>query len=167
MTRVLIAGVGNVFLRDDGFGVEVAARLAREPWPEGVVVRDVGVRALLLAYDLLEPPDLLVIVDLASRGEVPGTLYVIEPTQGELAPSMNSAGPHGMDLASVVGAVESLGGTMPRTRIVGCEPAEIDEGMGLSAPVSASVHRAVELVRRLVREELGGLESAADLIEEE
>ena len=164
--RVLIAGVGNVFLGDDGFGVEVAARLARERWPEGVEVRDVGVRGLHLAYELLDPPALLLIVDFASRGGAPGTLYVIEPTLDELGPGL-AAGAHGMDLGTVFGALTNLGGVPPRTRIVGCEPAVLDEGMALSAPVAAAVDEAARLVRRLVQHELSGADGASPSTKEE
>lgn len=164
--RILIAGVGNVFLSDDGFGVEVAQRLAREAWPEGVVVRDVGVRALHLAFELLETPGLLVVVDLARRGEAPGTLYVIEPTREDDS-ALITAGPHGMSLSSVFFALEGLGGVVPRTRLVGCEPADLGEGMGLSAPVQAAIDRAVALVRRIVDDELAGAEGASSPREEE
>lgn len=150
--RVMIAGVGNVFLGDDGFGVAVAERLVRERLPEGVVVRDVGVRGLHLAYELLDPPDLLIVVDLVSRGELPGTLYVLDPV---LEPE-HAASPHGMDLHAVAAAVRELGGTMPRVRLVGCEPAELEEGMELSAPVRAAVEPAALIVRRMAQRELAG-----------
>lgn len=150
--RVLIAGVGNVFLSDDGFGVAVAQLLARAALPEGVVVRDVGVRGLHLAYELLDPPELLVVVDLVSRGEKPGTLYVIEPIL-ELG---RDASPHGMDLHAVAEMVRALGGTMPRVIVVGCEPADLDEGMELSGPVRAAIEPAAALVLRSIHEMLAG-----------
>jgi len=149
--RVLVAGIGNVFLGDDGFGVEVARELMREPLPAGVVVRDVGVRGLHLAYELLEAPELLVVVDLAPRGGQPGTLYVIDP---ELEAPRDTPGAHGMDLAGVLATLEALGGVAPRVRVVGCEPAEIGEAMELSAPVRAAVPEAAALVQRLARAHL-------------
>ncbi len=156
--RVMIAGVGNVFLGDDGFGVAVARRLAREPLPPGVIVRDVGVRGLHLAYELLDPPELLIVVDLVSRGELPGTIYVLEPTLE------GSAGgdAHGMDLHAVAATVRALGGTMPRVRLVGCEPAELDEGMELSAPIAAAVEPAASIVQRMVADLLADPRSAPE-----
>jgi hydrogenase maturation protease len=151
MTPVLVAGAGNVFRGDDGFGVEVATRLAREPLPEGVTVQDYGIRALHLTYALLEPPALLIVVDAVSRGEPPGTLFVIEPA---LEAVTQTADPHGMSLPSVFAGVRALGGTLPRVLIVGCEPADLGETMGLSAPVAEAVGPAVALVRELLEREL-------------
>jgi hydrogenase maturation protease len=145
--NVLVAGVGNVFLGDDGFGGEVARRLAREALPAGVEVADFGIRGIHLAYRLLEPVSLLVVADLARRGGPPGTLYVIEPDLGALPPG--GADAHGFDLPSVFAAVKDLGGRLPPVRIVGCEPASVDEGMGLSPPVEAAVGPAVALVREI------------------
>lgn len=148
--RVLVAGVGNVFLGDDGFGVEVARRLAGEP-PAGARVRDFGIRGIHLAYQLLEGFDMLILVDAMARGEAPGTLYVVEPEQRDATPEPETfLDAHGLDPASVLAMVRLLGGDLGRTLVVGCEPAEIVERIGLSAPVSQAVDEAVRLVRRLV-----------------
>ncbi len=153
-TRVLVAGIGNVFLADDGFGVEVATLLAREELPAGVEVRDFGIRGLALAYELQEGWDAVVLVDAVPRGGEPGTLYVIEPEMqdGELAP-MDA---HGMDPVKVLGLARSLGSLPPRILVVGCEPEvhmtgeEEDIVMELSAPVRAATTEAVGLVRSVL-----------------
>jgi hydrogenase maturation protease len=152
VTAVLVAGVGNIFRGDDGFGVAVAAALAREPLPPGVRVRDFGIRGLHLAYELLDPPRLLIVVDAVARGEPPGTLFVIEPeTETELDAT---ADPHGMSLPVVFASVGAMGGTLPRLLIVGCEPAELGELMGLSPPVERAVAPARDLVRTILDSEL-------------
>jgi hydrogenase maturation protease len=149
--RVLIAGIGNVFRGDDGFGVAVAAALntpAAPPLPAGVVARDYGIRGLHLAYELLEPPGLLVLVDAVVRGEPAGTLFMLEPT----APEVNGAAadPHGMNVPAVLAAVAQLGGHLPRVLIVGCEPLVLEETMGLSPAVARAVQPAAQWIRKLV-----------------
>lgn len=149
MTRVLVAGIGNVFFGDDGFGVEVARRLADDP-PDNTRVTDYGIRALHLAYELLDPPDLLIVADCMARGGAPGTLYVLEP---DTADSASIADGHGMNINVVCGAVRQLGGAMPPMLVVGCEPASIDPGIGLSAHVTGAIPGAIELIRELVTKE--------------
>ncbi|MDB5217262.1 MAG: Hydrogenase maturation protease [Myxococcaceae bacterium] len=154
MRRILVAGIGNVFHSDDGFGVAVAQRLERDVLPEGTRVVDFGIRGVHLAYDLLEPPDLLVIVDTTSRSGPPGTLYLIDP---EVEPELfANASPdaHSMDPCAVLLAVRQMGGTLPRTRIVGCEPVDLDEGMGLSQPVEQAIEPAIAMIRRLIDSEV-------------
>jgi hydrogenase maturation protease len=147
---ILVAGIGNVFFGDDGFGVEVVRQLAEAGLPPGVAVVDFGIRGVHLAFELLDPVDLLVAIDATPRGEAPGSLYVIEPNLDATPPDPDA---HGMQLPAVLAAVRAMGGVPPRVRVVGCEPAAF-EGMGLSAPVRAAVRPAVEIVRRLVREAL-------------
>jgi hydrogenase maturation protease len=145
--RVLVAGVGNIFLGDDGFGVEVARRLADQQLPEGVEVADFGIRGVHLAYQLLEGYDLAILVDASARGGKPGSLYVIEPTPGGGDVLLDG---HGMQPAAVLGLLEALGGPVGRVLVVGCEPAEVGERIGLSEPVGRAVGEAVRLVRELV-----------------
>jgi hydrogenase maturation protease len=152
VTPVLVAGAGNVFRGDDGFGVEVAARLARQPLPPGVVVRDYGIRGLHLAYALLEPIALLVVADAVCRGDAPGTLYVIEPDGSDEMEGITD--PHGMSLPAVFATVSAMGGQLPRVLIVGCEPAELGETMGLSGAVQRSIEPAVQLIREILGREL-------------
>jgi hydrogenase maturation protease len=149
--RVLVAGVGNVLLRDDGFGVEVVRRLAREPLPEHVRVVDFGIRALHLAYELLEGYETLIIIDAMSRGEAPGTLFVLEP--GPDAAHEHAGGaaldPHGLDPGAVLRMALDLGARPRVVRVLGCEPADLDDGLGLSPVVEAAVTAAVHMARAL------------------
>jgi hydrogenase maturation protease len=155
--KVLVAGVGNVFLGDDGFGVEVARHLAGEELPDWVQVADVGIRGVHLAYELLDGYDLTILVDATPRGGTPGSVYVIEPRPGHadpvgaggLFPVMDA---HGMEPEAVLALVGVLGGTLGRVLVVGCEPAEVSERMGLSAPVAAAVAPAARVVRELLED---------------
>jgi len=151
--RTLVAGIGNIFLGDDGFGVEVASRLAAQPLPATVRVIDIGIRARDLAYELLDGGyDTAILVDATARGGEPGTVYLIEPEIAGGAPALpfTAGDGHGMDPGAMMAFVESLGSTPTELLIVGCEPESLDEQIGLSAPVEAAVDRAVTLVRQLV-----------------
>jgi hydrogenase maturation protease len=165
MTSILVAGVGNVFLGDDGFGVEVVRRLhARrsDAWPPDVRVIDYGIRGIDLYYALLEGVDLAILVDATHRDGPPGTLYVIEPStkntnedcKGDASPVMIS--PHDLDPAKVLQAVEAMGGEVGRIVLIGCEPESLgtEEGqegrMGLSEPVAAAVKEAVETIETMI-----------------
>jgi hydrogenase maturation protease len=145
--KVLVAGIGNVFLGDDGFGVEVALRLLREPWPPGIEVVDAGIRGMHLAYRLLEGYDLLVAIDAVARGGEPGTVYVIEPEVEALPAGEPDA--HSISLPSVLAMVRALGGRLGRVLLVGCEPAHVGEQLGLSAAVEAAVGPAAWRVRQI------------------
>lgn len=155
--RVLIAGVGNIFLGDDGFGVEVVKRLAGRGLPEGVEVKDFGIRGMDLAYALQNDYDLVVFVDATPRGEKPGTVYLIEPEiEDDAEVSLDT---HGMDPVKVIKLSRVLGARPIRTLVVGCEPQVIVTGedyddmlMELSEPVRAAVDEAAKLVESLVEE---------------
>lgn len=154
--RVLVAGVGNVLMGDDGFGSEVARRMQTEAWPRGVRVVDYGIRGVDLAFDLVAGYDLCVLVDVVSRGGAPGTLYVIEPDPGEGWERVADA--HGMHPGAALGLARQLGGELPGLLLVGCEPARIPEGedvfLELSPPVEGAVAPAIRAVRDLVTEAL-------------
>ena len=154
--RILIAGVGNVFRGDDGFGCVVIQRMVGRPGLERVVVRDFGTRGHDLAYALLDGYDAVILVDAVPRGSRPGTLYAIEPTLEDLSERDGRVETHGVDLPSVFRLVQTMGGVVPPLRLVGCEPANLgsdDEGaLGLSEPVAAAIDRAVELVEAVVAE---------------
>ncbi|MFH8616023.1 hydrogenase maturation protease [Streptomyces sp. NPDC017979] len=170
---VLVAGVGNVFLGDDGFGVETVRHLLRLRPPdgvagfEGVEVVDFGVRGVHLAYQLLDGYRTLVLVDAVSRGGEPGTVYLIEPyADGDAGGGpVEPGGPpaldgHGMGPDAVLGLLGALsagtGGTVPeRVFVVGCEPASLAEGIGLSPPVASAVPEAVRLVLGLLADATG------------
>jgi hydrogenase maturation protease len=146
--RVLVAGVGNIFLGDDGFGCEVARRLAAEPLPAGTRVVDYGIRGMHLAYDLLEGYDALVLVDALPGEEPPGTVRVLEVRPEDLGtPELDA---HGMDPAVMLASLGRLGGSLPPTFVVGCVPAVVEEGMGLSPVMLDSVEPAVSAVRALL-----------------
>jgi hydrogenase maturation protease len=155
--RVLVAGIGNIFMGDDGFGVEVAKRLGERELPRGVEVSDFGIRGLDLVYALGEGYDAAVFVDAVPRGEPPGTLFVIEPP---LEPSDEPVGldAHGMDPVKVLALAGQLGSVPERVLVVGCEPAsrmsgDEEELVGeLSEPVRAAVDEAVELVESVLRD---------------
>ncbi len=151
-TRVLVAGIGNIFLSDDGFGSEAARSMAATPLPKSVTVVDYGIRGMHLAYDLLDGYEALIILDTAPRGGTPGDLVVIEVDPADLGPSRLDA--HGMEPTAVLASLGSLGGSLPRTFVIGCEPADVSEGMGLSPPVTAAVTRTGDIVTTLLREEL-------------
>ncbi|HKE76203.1 MAG TPA: hydrogenase maturation protease [Acidimicrobiales bacterium] len=154
--RVLVAGIGNIFLGDDGFGVEVANRLASHPQPEGVRVADYGLRGVHLAYELLDGYDVLVLVDAVPMGEAPGTVAVIEPDVPEPVDAGDDVAPvveaHSMSPGVVLGMLAGLGARVGRIVVVGCEPADVGEGIGLSEPVAAAVGPAVELCREVLAE---------------
>jgi hydrogenase maturation protease len=152
--RILVAGVGNVFRGDDGFGSEVVRRLAGRVLPAGVRAFDFGTRGHDLAYALMDGYDAVILVDATRRGEPPGTLYALEPTPDDFPASPVET--HGVDLPAVFRLVTAMGGTLPPLRLVGCEPADLgpdDEGaFGLSEPVAAAVDGAVELVEAMIAE---------------
>jgi hydrogenase maturation protease len=164
--RILVAGVGNIFLGDDGFGVEVARRLVDEPFPEGVQVADFGIRGVHLAYELLQGYDTLVLIDAAPRGEAPGTVFVLEPdfsSDGSLEHGESGflLDAHSLDPEMVLAILKDLGGGVGRVLIVGCEPADVSEGMGLSEPVRRGVDEAVRMVRGLVEAECSATSTVA------
>ena len=155
MGRILVAGIGNIFLGDDGFGVEVVRRLARKELPDGVRVVDFGIRGLDLAYTLLEDHDALIFVDVVQRGEKPGTLYLIEPRSAQDGEVTLDA--HGMDPVKVLALARAMGARPARTFLVACEPALVVDGTNdedvlveLSDPVRAAVDEAVTMVESLI-----------------
>ncbi len=164
-SRMLVAGVGNIFLGDDGFGVEVARRLAAEDLPGWVTVADYGISGLHLAYDLASGYETTILIDATSRGDDPGTVYVIELDHSQLPgaadPSARSRllDAHGMQPDVVFGVLDMLGTGAGRVLLVGCEPASVDDGIGLSPPVSAAVAEAVRVVRNLIAEAGSGTRS--------
>ena len=160
--RILIAGIGNIFLADDGFGVEVATRLANQSFPSGVRVTDFGIRGFDLAYALMEGYETTILVDAYPGEGQPGTLFVVEPDMKDLDSSgvqQEFIEPHAMNPISVLRMAKSMGGELKRVLVVGCVPATLgpEEGqMGLSEPVAAAVDDAVKLVDSLVTRILAG-----------
>jgi hydrogenase maturation protease len=156
-SRILVAGIGNIFLGDDAFGVEVAQRLAGRPWPEGVQVVDFGIRGFDLAYAMLGDYDVTILVDATRQGGKPGSLYLIEADLDEME-SLETAEieTHGMDPAKVLRLVRQLGGRPRRVLVVGCEPETFGvEGIGqmaLSPAVQSAVGEAEQVIDQLVQE---------------
>ena len=163
--RILIACIGNIFLGDDGFGVEVARRLLNRQYPEGVQVRDFGIRGMDLAYTLLDDYDSLVLVDAVPRGNPPGTLYLIEPDLTGISPEKGvQAGimaldAHSMDPVKVLAYARTLGAQSIHTLVVGCEPTPLggteddpEMQMGLSEPVQAALDEAIKMIDSLVEQ---------------
>ncbi|MGH3496036.1 MAG: hydrogenase maturation protease [Nocardioidaceae bacterium] len=153
MTRILVAGVGNIFLRDDGFGPEAVHRLMCQDggsWqpPDGVHVVDYGIRGMHLAYDLVDGYDVLLLVDAIPGDSDPGTIAVLEVDANDLSAGQIDA--HGMDPVAVLGSVRSLGGELPRAYVVGCQPADVTDGIGLSDEVTGALDEAVTTIKRLV-----------------
>jgi hydrogenase maturation protease len=154
--RILVAGVGNIFLGDDAFGCEVARILSQRSLPEGVRVRDFGIRSLDLAYAMMEDYDAVILVDASPRGDAPGTLYLIEPQinknmldehEGEVVNA------HSMNPVRVLEMVHYLGGQPKKLYVLGCEPGALDSEdgrMGLSDRVAAAVEPAVNMIKDLV-----------------
>jgi hydrogenase maturation protease len=169
--RVLVAGVGNIFLSDDGFGVEVARQMAGTALPEGVELVDFGIRGVHLAYQLLDGYDELVLIDAAPSGQPPGTVSLLEVQQDQIedaAPQVGAgASPlvdaHGMEPGAILAMLGSLGGQVERVLVVACEPESVEEGLGLSESVQAAVPRAVELVNDIVHGKHAGLASAGSV----
>lgn len=156
MGRVLVAGIGNMFLGDDGFGVEVARRLAGEALGDSVDVADFGIRGVHLAYELAGGEyDRVILLDAMPRGGAPGTLYAIEPEMGEAGAAAAVADAHSLTPTAVLAWLHRIGGADRRVVVVGCEPKTVEEGMGLSDPVAAAVDDAMEMVRQLVGEMTG------------
>ncbi len=154
--KLLIAGVGNIFLGDDGFGVEVARRLAAQELPGWANVVDYGIRGMHLAYDLANGYQSMILVDATARGGAPGTIYVIEPDLAALPEADADTNPlfnaHGMQPDVVFGMLGMLDAGARHVLVVGCEPATVDYGIGLSEPVAAAVDEAVRVILGLVAE---------------
>lgn len=154
---ILVAGIGNIFLGDDAFGVEVVRLLLRRRLPDSVSVKDFGIRGFDLAYALLDPWHTVILVDALPRGEAPGTLFVMEPNLAgmgiSISPDMAFNG-HGLDPARVLNLAASIGSVTAQIFIVGCEPQdfgdELEGRMGLSSPVQAVLEQACDMVERLM-----------------
>jgi len=154
--QILVAGIGNAWLRDDGFGGHVAKRLEERELPEGVSVYDFGSGGLDLAYEVMRGYDALVLVDVSRQGGEPGTLYVMEPDEDEIEGGIEDGAvinPHGMDPQTVLRFVKAVGGWPGKVVVVACEPLNVEEmGLGLSDEVAGAVDGAVKVVLEQVEE---------------
>jgi hydrogenase maturation protease len=169
---VLVAGVGNIFLGDDAWGLEVVRRLDQTQLPADVRVEDFGIRGVHLAYEILNGYEKVILVDAAPQGDAPGTVSVIEIDPKATAATSDGFGEtgagvmdaHRMDPASVVALVGSLGGDVGRLLLVACEPESLEEGADLSAPVLGAVDKGVETVRELIVEDADAGDDASSSV---
>jgi hydrogenase maturation protease len=154
--RILVAGIGNAWLKDDGFGSAVVKRLEALELPEGAAVFDFGTGGLDLAYEVMRGYDALVLIDVSRQGGEPGTLYVMEALEQDVEAGIEDGqtiNPHAMDPQTVLRFVKTLGAWPGKVVVVACEPAEVEEmGLGLSAEVERAVDRAVGLVIDTIEE---------------
>ncbi len=154
--RIMVAGVGNMFMKDDGFGGAVIKKMLDKKFPEGVEVKDFGTGGLKLAYDLMKGYDGLILLDASARGEKPGTLYIIEPNENDIDSDLEQGGPidpHGADPVTVLRFVKSIGSWPGKVLIVACEPETVDDfEIGLSDSVNASVDKAIEMVDDIIKD---------------
>jgi hydrogenase maturation protease len=154
--RILVAGIGNAFMKDDGFGAEVARRLELAELPPEAAVFDFGTGGLDLAYEVMRGYDALILVDVSRQGGSPGTLYVMEADEDEIEAGIEDGqmiNPHGMDPQTVLRFVKTLGAWPGKVIVIACEPAVVEEmGIGLSPEVAGAVDGAVELVLSTVKE---------------
>lgn len=150
--KILVACIGNIFLGDDAFGVEIAKRLAQHALPEGVSVIDFGIRSYDLAYALMQDWDLVILVDALPQGGEPGTLYMLKPEVADSGETSFDA--HTMNPVSVLQLVRALGGNLGRVLVVGCEPQSIepdaDGNIGLSPAVTHALDEAVQMIDKLI-----------------
>jgi hydrogenase maturation protease len=159
---ILVAGIGNIFMGDDAFGVEVVRRLSERDLPAGVRVADFGIRGFDLAYALQDGYETTILVDAYPRGDAPGTLYVVQPDLDSLGTGQvdgDDVDAHSMDPVKVLRLAASMGRPLQRVLLVGCEPATLgpDEGlMGLSEPVRGALTEAVNLVESVINRVLAG-----------
>lgn len=169
MKRILVAGVGNIFLGDDAFGVEVAKELMKHTWSEAVQVGEFGIRSYDLAYAMMEGYDVTILVDATQQGGAPGTLYLIEPDLDGLDEQGTVVNAHSMNPARVLQLVEMMGGVPGKLYLVGCEPKVLEtEGgrLGLSETVQAVVPKAVEMIQELIADLLGTAQRRPQQFEE-
>jgi hydrogenase maturation protease len=154
--QILVAGIGNAWLRDDGFGGAVAARLSERELPDGVTVLDFGSGGLDLAYEVMRGYDGLILVDVSRQGGEPGTLYVMEVDADGVDGRIEDGqmlNPHGMDPETVLRFVKYVGGWPGRVMVVACEPELVEDvGIGLSESVEQAVARAVDVVIETIGE---------------
>jgi hydrogenase maturation protease len=159
--QILVAGIGNAWMKDDGFGSAVVNLLSERSLPDGVSVVDFGTGGLDLAYEVMRGYDGLILVDISRQGDPPGTLYVMEADPADVDGSIEDGqalDPHAMDPETVLRFVKYVGGWPGRVLVVACEPEQIEDfGVGLSDAVGAAVARAAEVVI----ETIGQLQSAA------
>lgn len=156
MKHILVAGIGNAWMRDDGFGGRVVKRLGERELPEEAALFDFGTGGLDLAYEVMRGYDALILIDIGRRGGEPGTLYLMEADEDDVEAGIEDGqviDPHGMDPQTVLRFVKTLGAWPGKVMVIACEPAAVEEmGLGLSDEVEAAVDGAVDLVVQTIEE---------------
>jgi hydrogenase maturation protease len=152
--QILVAGIGNIFFGDDGFGVEVVRQLLQSDLPDEVHVVDFGIRSYDLAYAIMEDYEAVILIDATQQGQPAGTIYLIEPDLSELD-KLNGevVNAHSMNPVRVLQMVQSMGGQPGQIYLVGCEPAvlETENGyIGLSEVVGAAVPPTIKMIHWLI-----------------
>ena len=154
--RVMIAGIGNIFMKDDGFGSAVVQKMSHKQFPEGVELKDFGTGGLKLAYDLMKGYDGLIFIDASARGGTPGTMYLIEPSEDDFSGDLEQGGPinpHDADPATVLRFVKSIGAWPGKVSIIACEPQTTEDfSIGLSESVNTAIDQAIEMVDELIQQ---------------
>jgi hydrogenase maturation protease len=150
--RTLVAGIGNIFQRDDAFGVEVIKLLAGRTWDDGVEIADFGIRGVHLVYELLGGCDLFVLIDAAERGQAPGTVTVLEVEPEHMPVPNGVMDAHGLTPDQVFAMLSAMGARPGRSLAVVCEPADVSPGMGLTDPVTAALPAAVRMVEKILQQ---------------
>ncbi|MFG1929789.1 hydrogenase maturation protease [Mycobacterium sp. NPDC048908] len=148
-SRILVAGIGNIFLGDDGFGPEVMRHVPQRLAGSRVELVDYGIKGMHLAYDLLDGCEALVLIDAIPNRGAPGTVHVFEADHENLTATAGLDA-HAMDPGAVFAALNALGGTPPHTVVIGCEAANVDEGIGLSTAVAAAIPEAVRALENVL-----------------
>lgn len=165
---ILVAGVGNIFLGDDGFGVAVARRLMQRTPTSDMRVVDFGIRGLDLAYALLEPYRLVVLIDIVQRGSTPGTVHVLDLNDDASAAVADGHSPdtHGMVPTRAIEMARTMGAHIPQLVLVGCEPASFgnpDEGeIALSPTVANAVAAAIATIDAVIAEKAESLSACTN-----
>jgi len=158
--KILVAGIGNIFLGDDAFGVEVVRRLMSRNLSAEARVVDFGIRGLDLAYALQDNYETTILIDAFPHGQTPGTVSIVEPDHNEITAAPDSlVEAHSMHPLTVLRMAAAMNGPLNRVLLVGCEPQSLggDEGyMGLSKPVEGAVEEAVNATEALIKRLLEG-----------
>ena len=153
--KILVAGVGNIFLGDDAFGVEMVQRLRATPLPPEVILADFGIRSFDLAYAMADGYDVIILLDAISRGESPGTISLVQPEAQEFGDTGQPLDAHSSNPQRALQMASSLGGQLGSLYLIGCEPAvlETDDGrIGLSEQVEAAIPNAIQMLLTLLQE---------------
>lgn len=165
LARILVAGVGNVLNGDDGFGVELAWRLARREWPPGVKVIETGIGGMSLVQEAMQGYAAVLLLDAHASGGTPGTVRLLEPQ----LPDLSGLDPHALrdyfadthyaTPLRALALLERLGRLPQRVAVIGCEPempsANEAPPIGLSVPVAAALDSAEALAVRWVAARIG------------